>query len=765
MFVNGVAQLEDNRYSGTIKIDDINYQITSDENRGDIFASWMELLNANSPEEGLNITIHNHSLDEEQYKDDILLKCHKDGLNHYREEMNGVLIDNMRTGSNNIISDKYISFAVQEDTLDEAYRELTTIQKELNRKLKTLGCRQENTMLSGLDRLTLLSNIFLPKKKLHFDYAYLDGNTTKDAIAPDNIDFQPKSHFKIEDRFCKCLFLKSYSTELCDAFISDLTKLQYNFVINIHLKIMDQTEALTLVQRQKSSMEMDKISEQRKAEKNGYDRDMIPEEINYSLQEANDLLSDIKTRNQRLFNCQFVMMLNCKDLDELNELEKRANNIAKKHNLDLGSINIFQEAGFQAALPLCYSKLPIARTLTTSAAASFIPFTSMELIHRTIGSVYYGMNAISGNLILCDRTKLLNPSGWILGKPGGGKSFAAKREMIYKLLSDPLADVITIDPEREYGHIAQLPGIDGTIVYVNNTSGNRLNPLDGNIEDKDFLSNKVEFCQAMTASMVGDRQMTAIARSLIDRCARQMYGTYSEQVLSAKKKGNPIPDCPTFATFYQVMKDQEEPEAKQLAKAMEIYVEGTNNFFAGKSNVDVKNRYTVYDIRDIPQTMKPLSMLVILESLWQRIIENKRIGKTTWVYIDEIYLLLMSSFCLDFFKTLWKRARKYNAIITGISQNIEELLENTATSTMISNSEFILMLNQARKDRDRLSHLLNISEEQMTYISNSEEGSGLLSNGKAIIPFNDNFPKNTDLYRAMTTKPKERIEIDAQNTA
>lgn len=762
MFSNGVALLPNQRYSATIKVEDINYQIANDEKREDIFSYWMQLLNSLTPEEGMDITIHNHSLDEEQYRDDVLIKYREDDCDKYREEINHMLINGMKTGSNNIISDKYISFAIKEETLDDAYRELSTIQKELVRKLKTLGCLfPEQRLMSGAERLELLYHIMQPKKKLYFDYEHLDGLTTKDAIAPDGVHFENRASFKIEDRFCKVLFLKNYSTELCDAFLSDLSKLQYNFTINIHLKIIDQAEALQLVMRQKATIEKDKTKEEQKAYKNGYSPEMIPEETKYSYKEARALLEDIKTRNQRLFSCQFVMLLNCASEEELAELEKRATNVAKKHNLNLGGIYYIQEAGLQSVLPLCFSRLPIERILTTSATASFIPFTSMELNHRTKNSIYYGINGISGNLLRCDRTLLLNPTGWIFGKPGSGKSFKCKEEMLMFLLMNPNIDVIVIDPEMEYVHLARLKGIDGTVVELSNTSGNYLNPLDGEMEDKDFLASKVEFCQAMTACIVGDRQMTPGVISLVDRCARYVYGRYSEQVTQAKQNDEKrVPKVPTFTDFYHEMKKIDDTEAKAIAKAMEIYVEGTNNFFAKQSNVDIKNRYTVYVTRDLPTSMKPLAMLVVLESLWQRMVYNFYHGKVTYIYIDEITTLFSSSYCLDFFSILWKRARKYNAVLTGITQNPEELLSNMATRTMVSNSEFVLMMNQSASDRECLQELFNISEDQMAFIANGEEGSGLLYNGKAIIPFTDNFPKNTELYRAMTTKPDERNRID-----
>lgn len=759
MFENGLAMLENNRYCITTKISDINYQLASDETREDIFASWMEFLNAYTPNEGMDVTIHNHSMEADSFSKEVLLKHNGDELDVYRDEMNHVLTENMKAGNNNIISDKYLTFAIQEESIDDSLRELSLTHTEIMRKLKAIGCFVENKrFMDGKQRLDLLNDIMTPTRSFHFDYQHLDGTTTKDALSPDRIDFSDKTYFMIDDRYCKVLFLKSYSTEINDEFIAELSKLQYNFTINFKIRVMDNSEALQLVMKQKAAMERNKADEQKKAYKMGYSEDMIPEEIKYSLEEADILLKDVKQRNQRLFQCQFVILLNCAAMDELNELEKRMRNIAKKHNLDLGAISYLQELGLQAALPLCYSKLPMVRTLPTSTTATFIPFTSNELIQRSPYACYYGINAVTGNLILCDRTLLLNQSGWILGTPGSGKSFGSKREITYNLLKDPNTDVIVIDPEAEYTALAKMKGLDAAVIHINNTSGVYLNPLAGDIHAPDFVAKKTEFLLAMVSLMIGS--LNPISVSLVDRVSRMMYMNFEEAMSHYEKKGGNKPHTPTVSDFYDLLKAQEEKEAKQMARAMEIYVHGSNNFFSKNSNVDVDHRMVIYNIRDLPNSMKPLAMLVITESLWDRIIENRKLNKRTLVYVDEFYLMMQNEHSMTFFKTAWKRVRKLNAGITGITQNVEEILRNPDARTMLSNSEFILMMKQAKIDREELAQLFNISEEQMSYISNNDEGSGLLFNGKTIIPFYDNFPRNTKLYRIMTTKPTENMDYE-----
>lgn len=767
LYENGVAEMPDDVYNATIQLNDINYRMVNEEKREEIFSQWMNFINALTTDGGINLTVHNHLISKKGFSDKICLKHRGDTLDHYRDEINTVLLENVKTGNNNIVSDLYLTFALKEESLDDAYRELNVTLTDVIKRLNALGCTVKgNRFLDGKAKLQLLNSIMTPNRDLQFAYYCLDGITTKDVVSPDSFDFSAGSQFKIEDRFCKVLFLKNYSTELNDEIITDFAKLQYNFTINVQMRVMDNAEALELVKKQKAAMEMNKASEQQKAIRCGYDPDMYPDEIKESLGEAKDLMENIIKRNQRLFLCQFVILLNCESENELKEAEKRMRSVAKKHSLELGGITFLQEQGFQAALPLCYSRYPLNRTLPTATASTFIPFSSADLLHMSQHSIYYGVNAASGNLIYCDRSVLLNPNGFIFGKPGSGKSFFVKKEIACKLISDPNCDCIVLDPESEYTLLANLAGIDGTVVSINNSSDIHMNPLAGDMSEKDFIPNKIEFLQSMTATIIGEAQMTPVYISLIDRVGRLMYAKYEDKVEQAKlnKSGCPMPEMPTYTDFYNLMKKQEEKEAKAIAVAIEIYVNGTNNFFAKQSNVDLNNRFIVYETRDLPATMKALAMQVILETTWQRVISNFKKGRSTYIWIDEFHMFMDSKFGRDSFKKSIKRGRKYNAVTTAITQNVEEILQYTDTRTMISNSEFIMMLNQSPLDRAELENMFNISEEQSSYLSNGQAGSGLLKFGTSLVPLIDNFPKNTDLYRAMTTKPDERAVIDQKGT-
>lgn len=758
MFTGGMCELGNDLFSTTMEFSDINYQTSSDEDQIAIFGKYMEICNSLGSNQGVELTLQNQMVDEEEFKKNVFLKYQDDGFDNYRDEMNQVFADNIKEGNNAISTRRFITYTTKEDNYDEAVKAIAQITSEYSSRFSNLGSSLR--MLNGKERMDIIHTCLDPLSPLEWDYN--ENISSKQAIAPSGIDFSSKNMIEISTingiRYEQTLFLKNYSTDINDKLLIDLSKIEHNFTLSFHMKVIDNADAVALVKMQIAKMEIQKQNEQKRALKAGYDPDMLPQELEYSYGEAKALLDDVQRRNQRLFNCQVIIMPNCSSVDELKEVVRKINNVARKHSTEFGILDYQQEEGFQAALPLGITYLPINRTLTTSVCAALIPFASQELLHKG-EAFYYGVNALSHNLILCDRRELMNPSGWILGKPGAGKSFAAKREMISAVLANKKNEIIIIDPEREYGRIAEL--FNGSTITIDNKSNVYVNPLDGDITLEDgFVQAKAEFLQAMCSQIVGEKHINSKMESIIDRCARQLYERY--QLDLQENEGRIKVKVPNFTDFYNLLKQQDNAEARDLVVSLELYVEGSNNLFAKDSNIDVHNRFTVYDINDLQKSMKPLGMLVILESLWDRIIRNKIAGKRTWIWIDEIYLLLRDSYCTNFFKELWKRARKYDAIITGITQNVEELLENTTVRTMLSNSEFILMLNQAANDRDELMSMLNISEEQSNFISNSEEGSGLLYNGKVLVAFKDRFPKGTSLYNAMTTKPEERKILDAR---
>ncbi|WP_428849351.1 VirB4-like conjugal transfer ATPase, CD1110 family [Thomasclavelia spiroformis] len=763
MMKNGVCYNGDNIYSAVLKFTDVNYQIARNEDQEAIWTKYMEILNSLGSESGIQLVIHNHTVDEEDFEKDILLKLKGDNFDKDRIEFNKVLKANINMGTNNIVTDKMFVFTTKMDDFDEALKDINFKGREFEERFKELGCNAH--IMDGCERLETINNIFNPAKPFYFDYSKVnDTFTTKDAIAPTSFDFK-KNMFMVGDRYCRCLWLKNYSTELSDKYINDLTKIEHNLVISFHMKSVARGEELPLIKSNIAGMELQKMQEQKKALRDGYDPDMIPMELKYSLDSAYDLLHDVQSMDQRLFICQFFIMLNCETEKELDDVTKQVLTRAKKYSTEMVVLDYQQEQCMNACLPLGQSKVYAGaggkgRTLTSPVCGILIPFTSQELMQKG-NSIYYGLNPTTSNLIMANRLELDNPSGWTLAKPGSGKSFAVKREIMQVILNTD-DDVIIIDPENEYKPLTKR--YNGSYINVSTTSGTYFNIFDGDDNEVNFLTEKAEFLQSVMAHILCVPNLSPQYVSVIDRTLRELWARYEQKVNDNKyvdiKK-------PTLDDFADLLAEQPSQEAKSLTLALGIYTkDGTYHLFSKESNVNMDNRLTTYNIRDLSEGLKTLGMFVILETLWTRIKRNFEAGKRTWIYIDEIYLMFANEYCINFFYTLWKRARKYGAILTGITQNVEDLLHNEKIGTLLSNSNFIMMLNQSSQDRDNLAKLLNLSPQMLSSITNAKKGSGLLQCGSAIIPFSDNFPKDNELYNILTSDFDEIVklrEINSQN--
>ena len=763
MMKNGVCYNGDNIYSAVLKFTDVNYQIARNEDQEAIWTKYMEILNSLGSESGIQLVIHNHTVDEEDFEKDILLKLKGDNFDKDRIEFNKVLKANINMGTNNIVTNKMFVFTTKMDDIDEALKDINFKGREFEERFKELGCNAH--IMDGCERLETINNIFNPAKPFYFDYSKVnDTFTTKDAIAPTSFDFK-KNMFMVGDRYCRCLWLKNYSTELSDKYINDLTKIEHNLVISFHMKSVARGEELPLIKSNIAGMELQKMQEQKKALRDGYDPDMIPMELKYSLDSAYDLLHDVQSMDQRLFICQFFIMLNCETEKELDDVTKQVLTRAKKYSTEMVVLDYQQEQCMNACLPLGQSKVYAGaggkgRTLTSPVCGILIPFTSQELMQKG-NSIYYGLNPTTSNLIMANRLELDNPSGWTLAKPGSGKSFAVKREIMQVILNTD-DDVIIIDPENEYKPLTKR--YNGSYINVSTTSGTYFNIFDGDDNEVNFLTEKAEFLQSVMAHILCVPNLSPQYVSVIDRTLRELWARYEQKVNDNKyvdiKK-------PTLDDFADLLAEQPSQEAKSLTLALGIYTkDGTYHLFSKESNVNMDNRLTTYNIRDLSEGLKTLGMFVILETLWTRIKRNFEAGKRTWIYIDEIYLMFANEYCINFFYTLWKRARKYGAILTGITQNVEDLLHNEKIGTLLSNSNFIMMLNQSSQDRDNLAKLLNLSPQMLSSITNAKKGSGLLQCGSAIIPFSDNFPKDNELYNILTSDFDEIVklrEINSQN--
>lgn len=747
MFENGICEITQGFYSKTIKFSDINYQIARRDEQIEIFSKYCEFLNYFDSSIPIQITIQNKPIDKEDFKNSMLLKNQNDSLDDLRKEYNSMLSEKALEGQNSILREKYLTFSTYATDEEVANQTLNRIETDILNNFKPLGC--DIKILSGIERLQMMYYILNPDREsfdFKYDYLVRSDLKTKDFIAPDSFNFTDKSIFEFNNNYGRILYLKDFPPEISDKLLTELSDIPVNMTITLHINSVEQEKAFSLVKQKISFMEQQKIDEQKKALKSGYDVDMIPYELKYSLAEAEELLDDLQNKNQRMFKVTLLVFTSANDLEQLNDNVYQITAIARKNNCKIGYLDYLQEDGLNSTLPIGYNFVDIKRTLTTASTAIFIPFTTQELFQK--GGMYYGLNALSKNLILFDRKSLKTSNGFILGTSGSGKSFSAKREIVNVLLNTS-DEVLVIDPEREYTPLTD--GFKGQVIHISAGSKTHINPLDITMDysdDDNPLLLKSEFILSLCDLLMGGRSgLTAAEKTIVDRAVKITYAPYF-----SNPKKFPIP---TLTDFYNILKEQPEKEAKTVALSIELYVTGSLGTFANPTNIDIKNRFVVFDIKDLGKQLKSMGMLIVLDQIWNRITLNRILGKRTWIYIDEIYLLFQNEYSANYLFELYKRARKWGAIPTGITQNVEDLLLSDLARRMLSNSDFILMLNQATSDRIELAQLLNISNQQLSYVTNADAGQGLLFSGKSIIPFIDKFPMDTNLYKMMTTKPDE----------
>lgn len=744
---DGICEIEPGSYSMTIQFEDINYQIARREDQVNIFSRWCEFLNYFDPSIDVQLTIRNRHVDQDEFRQQMFLGLGQaDGMDEYRKEYNTMLAEKALQGQNSIIRDKLITFTIQADSYEVAVSKLHRIEADLVANFKALGC--DTKTLSGQERIEILHNIFRPHEAITFKYNYLASSslTTKDFICPTSFDFTAKSTYEFGNYIGQTVYLRDLPPDLSDKLLSEIAEIPVNLTISLHVQSVEQEKAFSLVKQKISFMELQKIDEQKKALKAGYDVDMIPYELKYSLTEAQELLDDLQNKNQRMFKITLLINTFGETEEELKDNVYQVMAVARKNNCKVANLDFLQEEGLNSVIPIGKNHVEIQRTLTTASTAIFVPFTTQELFQPR--GMYYGLNAISRNLIFFDRKTLKNPNGFLLGTPGAGKSFSAKREMVNVLLNTD-DEVLVIDPEREYVSLAA--GLGGELIHISAGSKAHINPLDISMDyadQDDPLLLKSEFILSLCELLIGGKQgIAAKERSIIDRAIRNTYREYFANPGNAP--------MPTLKEFYQQVKNQPEEEAKGIALSLELYIEGGLSVFANPTNVDTKKRFVVYDIRDLGKQLKTMGMLIVLDQVWNRITQNRAIGRRTWLYIDEIYLLFQNEYSANYLFELYKRSRKWGAIPTGITQNVEDLLISDLARRMLSNTDFIMMLNQAGPDRVELAKLLHISDRQLGHVTNVKEGEGLMFAGKAVIPFVDKFPSGTELYKMMTTKIEE----------
>ena len=749
MFPDGVCRVTDTFYTKTVQYQDINYQLSQNEDKTAIFEGWCDFLNYFDSSIRFQLSFLNLTASRDSYANSINIPPQGDEFDSIRAEYTEMLQNQLAKGNNGLIKSKYLTFGIDADNIRVAKPRLERIETDILNNFKRLGVKAES--LNGVERLRLLHSIFHMDEPEPFRFSWNllapSGLSTKDFIAPSSFAFPNGRMFHMGRTHGAVSFVQILAPELNDRMLADFLDMESSLIVNLHIQSVDQVSAIKTIKRKITDLDRSKIEEQKKAVRAGYDMDIIPSDLATYGAEAKKLLQDLQSRNERMFLVTFLILNTADSQRQLDNNIFQASSIAQKYNCSLVRLDFQQEEGLMSSLPLGLNQIDIRRGLTTSSTAIFIPFTTQELFQTGKEALYCGINALSNNLIMVDRKLLKNPNGLILGTPGSGKSFSAKREILNVfLVTDD--DIIICDPEAEYFPLVQRLG--GQVIKISPTSRQYVNPMDLNLDysdDENPLSLKVDFLLSFCDIVVGSKDgLQPVEKTIIDRCVRMVYRDYL---------ADPRPEnMPVLGDLYDLLRAQEEKEAQYIATALEIYVTGSLSVFNHRTNVDIQNRVVCYDIKELGKQLKQLGMLVIQDQVWNRVTINRAAGKTTRYYVDEFHLLLkgeLGSWSVE----IWKRFRKWGGVPTGITQNIKDLLASREIENIFENSDYIYMLNQASGDRAILAQKLNISPHQLSYVTHSGEGEGLLFYGNTILPFVDRFPKETELYRIMTTKPNE----------
>ena len=745
IYDDGIFQVGRDKFSKTYKFSDINYAVASREDKEAMFLEYSELLNSLDSGATTKITINNRRLNRANFEKTILLPLKGDALDEYREEYNRMLLDKA-TGANSIIQEKYITISVCKKNVEEARNYFARVGADLIAHFGRLGSKCVE--LEPDERLRIFHDFYRAGEETEFRFDIKEtrrkGHDFKDFICPDSMEFTG-DYFKIGERYGRVLFLREYASYIKDSMVAEMTDLNRNLMMSIDVIPVPTDEAVREAESRLLGVETNATNWQRRQNANNNFSAQLPYDIEQQRKEMKEFLDDLTTRDQRMMFAALTMVHTADTKEQLDNDTEALLTTARKHLCQFGILKFQQLDGLNTAMPFGVRKIESFRTLTTESLAVFIPFRVQDICHTN--GVYYGQNVISKNMIIADRRQLLNGNEFILGVSGGGKSFTAKGEVINQVLAGN-ADIIIIDPEREYSPLVRALG--GEIINISATSPTHINAMDMNREYGDGANPvilKSEFIMSLCEQLIGGNNLGAVQKSIIDRCTASVYRTYQQN--------NYTGEVPTLQDFRAELLKQSEPEAQEIALAIELFTNGSVNTFAKKTNVDTDNRLICYDILDLGKQLMPIGMLVVLDSILNRITQNRAKGKNTFIFIDEIYLLFQHEYSANFLFTLWKRVRKYGAYATGITQNVDDLLQSHTARTMLANSEFIVMLNQASTDRLELAKLLNISDTQLSYITNVDAGHGLIKVGSSLVPFANKFPKNTKLYKLMTTKPGE----------
>lgn len=747
VYLDGIFEVAQGKYSRSYRFDDINYAVASGPDKESMFLKYSEILNSLDSGAVSKITVNNRRMDRRKIARDILLPSRNDRLDEYRKEYNRILLEKA-VSTTSMVQDKYLTISVFKNSIEDARTYFARVGAELQMHFSKLGSRL--TELDAEERLKILFDFYRIGEESSFSFDMEDyakkGHSFKDYISPDSIEVSD-DFFMMGEKYGRVMFLKDYAAYLKDDIVTKLTDISRNLMLSIDIIPIPTDEAVREVENRMLGVETNAANWQRRQNANNNFTAMLPYDMELQRKETKEFLEDLTTRDQKMMFALVTVVHMADTKKQLDEDTEAIKTAGRERMCQLATLKWQQMDGLNTALPIGVRKIDVARTLTTESLAVLMPFRVQEISHKH--GIYYGQNAISKNMIVADRQQLMNGNSFIVGVSGSGKSFAGKNEIVNLMLADD-CDVILLDPEREYSSLVRAMG--GEVIHISATSPNHINAMDLNKEYGDGANPvilKSEFVLSLCEQLIGSQNLGAKQKSIIDRCTAGIYREYQ----SRGYEGIP----PTLQDFHRELLSQNESEAKEIALAIELFTDGSLNTFAKHTNVDTNNRLICYDILDLGKQLMPIGMLVVLDSILNRITRNRAQGRKTFVFIDEIYLLFQHEYSANFLFTLWKRVRKYGAYCTGITQNVEDLLQSHTARTMLANSEFLIMLNQAPTDRMELAKLINISSEQMDFIRDVNPGCGLIKVGSALVPFENKFPRNTKLYRLMSTKPNEEI--------
>ena len=747
VYPDGIFEVAQGKYSRSYRFDDINYAVASGPDKESMFLKYSEILNSLDSGAVSKITVNNRRMDRREIARDILLPSRNDRLDEYRKEYNRILLEKALS-TTSMVQDKYLTISVFKNSIEDARTYFARVGAELQMHFSKLGSRL--TELDAEERLKILFDFYRIGEESSFSFDMENyakkGHSFKDYISPDSIEVSD-DFFMMGEKYGRVMFLKDYAAYLKDDIVTKLTDISRNLMLSIDIIPIPTDEAVREVENRMLGVETNAANWQRRQNANNNFTAMLPYDMELQRKETKEFLEDLTTRDQKMMFALVTVVHMADTKKQLDEDTEAIKTAARERMCQLATLKWQQMDGLNTALPIGVRKIDVARTLTTESLAVLMPFRVQEISHKH--GIYYGQNAISKNMIVADRQQLMNGNSFIVGVSGSGKSFAGKNEIVNLMLADD-CDVILLDPEREYSSLVRAMG--GEVIHISATSPNHINAMDLNKEYGDGANPvilKSEFVLSLCEQLIGSQNLGAKQKSIIDRCTAGIYREYQ----SRGYEGIP----PTLQDFHRELLSQNESEAKEIALAIELFTDGSLNTFAKHTNVDTNNRLICYDILDLGKQLMPIGMLVVLDSILNRITRNRAQGRKTFVFIDEIYLLFQHEYSANFLFTLWKRVRKYGAYCTGITQNVEDLLQSHTARTMLANSEFLIMLNQAPTDRMELAKLINISSEQMDFIRDVNPGCGLIKVGSALVPFENKFPRNTKLYRLMSTKPNEEI--------